>query len=374
MASAGRILIIPKGVYSGDNTYSMLDMVNFSGATWLAKKEVMGVEPSEENSEYWFRLLGHTVANNVTTANAGYVLDARQGKVLMDAIKSNRALCEAEMADEVSRLENIINGRNQAKVFETTEEMNAWLSDITNAGTVSVGSNLYIVDIGVPDWWISKVLEEADAETGFYYKIAQLETQKVDLTTIEEELDKVNESLNVDTANLNENYSLSALLQLLAEKYFYNNLYLFDITNPTSAKWNGYAYRASGNTYGGGTPTVSVSGGSLLIKNPSSQGFGSVFYDEPITSGDKLTIDCTNISIINSNDYIVACLCDSKRDYYNVIDSIAVNITKASTITLDLANALAKTTTGEVYLAFQCFTQNGSVGYGQASFGNIVAE
>ena len=196
MASAGRILIIPKGVYSGDNTYSMLDMVNFSGATWLAKKEVMGVEPSEENSEYWFRLLGHTVANNVTTANAGYVLDARQGKVLMDAIKSNRALCEAEMADEVSRLENIINGRNQAKVFETTEEMNAWLSDITNAGTVSVGSNLYIVDIGVPDWWISKVLEEADAETGFYYKIAQLETQKVDLTTIEEELDKVNESLN----------------------------------------------------------------------------------------------------------------------------------------------------------------------------------
>lgn len=53
MASAGRILIIPKGNYNSSVTYEMLDLVYHNGRSWLAKKTVTGIEPSEANSEYW---------------------------------------------------------------------------------------------------------------------------------------------------------------------------------------------------------------------------------------------------------------------------------------------------------------------------------
>lgn len=104
--------------------------------------------------------------------------------------------------DAIDTVASISKGKNRARVFNTTEDMNTWLSDEVNKGTAIVGDNLYIVALDVPDWWISEVLEEADADTGFFYKIAQLETQKVDLTTIESELNnKVSKTDIVDNLN-----------------------------------------------------------------------------------------------------------------------------------------------------------------------------
>ena len=60
MASAGRILIIPKGNYDSSVTYEMLDLVYHNGTSWLAKKTVVGVEPSEANSEYWHQMFDVT--------------------------------------------------------------------------------------------------------------------------------------------------------------------------------------------------------------------------------------------------------------------------------------------------------------------------
>ena len=76
----------------------------------------------------------------------------------------------------------IANGKNRARVFSTTSDMQNYLSNKNNIGVFQVGDNIYIVDVGVPDWWISEVLTSADPATGYYYKIGQLETQKVDLT------------------------------------------------------------------------------------------------------------------------------------------------------------------------------------------------
>ena len=47
MASAGRILIMPKGNYNADTQYEMLDLVYHNGTSWLAKKTTKGIEPSE---------------------------------------------------------------------------------------------------------------------------------------------------------------------------------------------------------------------------------------------------------------------------------------------------------------------------------------
>ena len=56
MASAGRILILPRGNYNAETEYEMLDLVFHNGTSWLAKKSVVGIEPSEANAEYWFKL------------------------------------------------------------------------------------------------------------------------------------------------------------------------------------------------------------------------------------------------------------------------------------------------------------------------------
>jgi hypothetical protein len=57
MASAGRILILPKGEWNSETEYEMLDLVSHNGTSWLAKKDVVGIEPSEANSEYWHSLM-----------------------------------------------------------------------------------------------------------------------------------------------------------------------------------------------------------------------------------------------------------------------------------------------------------------------------
>lgn len=55
MASAGRILIMPKGDWNAETEYEMLDLVHYNGTAWLAIKSVVSVEPSDANSEYWFK-------------------------------------------------------------------------------------------------------------------------------------------------------------------------------------------------------------------------------------------------------------------------------------------------------------------------------
>jgi hypothetical protein len=56
MASAGRILIIPKGNYNAETTYEPLDLVFHGDTSRLAKKNAVGIEPSDANSEHWFKM------------------------------------------------------------------------------------------------------------------------------------------------------------------------------------------------------------------------------------------------------------------------------------------------------------------------------
>ena len=82
MASAGRILIMPKGNWSAETEYEMLDLVYHNGTSWLAKTISKGIEPSEANGEYWQHMSELVIADNLTTTSAGKALSAKQGKVL----------------------------------------------------------------------------------------------------------------------------------------------------------------------------------------------------------------------------------------------------------------------------------------------------
>lgn len=48
----GRILVLSKGTYKSDVTYSPYDLVSHNGRAWFCRKECKGIAPSEE-SEYW---------------------------------------------------------------------------------------------------------------------------------------------------------------------------------------------------------------------------------------------------------------------------------------------------------------------------------
>ena len=72
--------------------------------------------------------------------------------------------------DELGTVESIAKGRATGYVFDTVEDMNAWLENPNNYSLLVLGDNLYIRATNVPDyWWDGSAAQP-------------LETQKVDLT------------------------------------------------------------------------------------------------------------------------------------------------------------------------------------------------
>ena len=113
---------------------------------------------------------------------------------------------------ELERVEAIAKGKSTGLVFDTVEDMEAWISNPDNKNILSMGDNIYIKAKEVPDYWIVKAFDYA--VSGKYYLISELETQKVDLSDIENEISAVDEVAKSaksiaenTTSNLANNYS-----------------------------------------------------------------------------------------------------------------------------------------------------------------------
>ena len=164
MANAGRILIIPRGQYNANEVYEMLDLVNYNGTSWLAKKHSCGIFPSTESSEYWFDFIGIntnaiSVANNLTTTEEGLALDARQGKVLIDALNATNEEVTgvaSQLADTKTQVEEI--GESLSATAETVASINSAVEGINSAvstlqsnatiiiGTLAVGATSIVLE------------------------------------------------------------------------------------------------------------------------------------------------------------------------------------------------------------------------------------
>lgn len=79
MANAGRILIMPKGDWNAEAEYEMLDLVFKDGASWLAKKNVVGIEPSETNTDYWMKMCEADLTSCLKLSGGTMVGDIRLG-------------------------------------------------------------------------------------------------------------------------------------------------------------------------------------------------------------------------------------------------------------------------------------------------------
>ena len=133
MTSAGRILIMPKGNYESSVTYEMLDMVHYKGTSWVAKRTAKGIEPSDANSEYWYKMVGFNIINNLETTEEGGALDARQGKVLDDKLDA----LEKNVSDALGEVEE-----NIAAAFDGYKIFTATYSGTTDTNGFFVDSNL----------------------------------------------------------------------------------------------------------------------------------------------------------------------------------------------------------------------------------------
>lgn len=110
--------------------------------------------------------------------------DYQPEDVLGDIVDNFIDSKSAEMDAEIEEAKSIALGKNQARVFDTEEDMIDWLSDPNNKGLCSIGDNLYIKELHVPDWWVSEVYDLPDSD-GKYYGVSQLETQSINVADYE---------------------------------------------------------------------------------------------------------------------------------------------------------------------------------------------
>ena len=111
----------------------------------------------------------------------------------------NKPADAAAVGIKLNEIESIAKGANQCLSYESYEAMITALNAMDNT-KLKKGQNIYIGTVGVPDLWIYSVEESSSSYTFTdddtlanavkenvavqigYYKVAQLETQKVDLS------------------------------------------------------------------------------------------------------------------------------------------------------------------------------------------------
>lgn len=82
-------------------------------------------------------------------------------------------------------------GKNQAKVFDTVDDLDNWLKVPANLNTLSVGDHFYIKETDVPDYWWDGTQKQ------------NLETQKVDLVPYDQSISELKAKDAEITTSLN---------------------------------------------------------------------------------------------------------------------------------------------------------------------------
>ena len=85
-ASAGRVLLIPKGDWNAEITYTGLDWVRHNGAAWVCKNTCTNVEPTEANSDNWQIIARDGQSGSITNVDAA-MSDTSENPVQNKVIK-----------------------------------------------------------------------------------------------------------------------------------------------------------------------------------------------------------------------------------------------------------------------------------------------
>ena len=120
MASAGRILIMPKGDYNAETEYEMLDLVYHDSTSWLAKKNVVGIEPSEANAEYWHKLceadLSSCLKISGGTLSGDLRIEKDKPRLQMKNLTTSRTLTIESGESGISSFGNYLSNSDQTNL------------------------------------------------------------------------------------------------------------------------------------------------------------------------------------------------------------------------------------------------------------------
>lgn len=138
------------------------------------------VQP-DENKNVNLPISKNTVGlGNVTNENANTLISTHNGNSSAHTDIRNAVSAVEELATEAKTL---AEGRARAVVFTTKALMESTLYAENDKTKYKVGDNIFIEEVGVPDYWVKGILAQKVSPYG-WYDLAPLETQKVDLTDI----------------------------------------------------------------------------------------------------------------------------------------------------------------------------------------------
>ena len=90
-ASAGRVLLIPKGDWNTNTTYTGLDWVRHNGAAWVCKNTCTNIEPTEANADNWQMMARDGDGVTADTAMSDTSTNAVQNKVVKSYVDNSIA-------------------------------------------------------------------------------------------------------------------------------------------------------------------------------------------------------------------------------------------------------------------------------------------
>ena len=88
-ASAGRVLLISKGDWNAQATYTGLDWVRHNGAAWVCKNTCTNIEPNEANSDNWQMMARDGDGVTADTAMSDSSTNAVQNKVIKSYVDNS---------------------------------------------------------------------------------------------------------------------------------------------------------------------------------------------------------------------------------------------------------------------------------------------
>lgn len=290
---------LSSGIISYDDTKANLGTDNLQGAIEKLDDKIDGIEQTAINTSY----------NNTTS---GLSATNVQGAIDENASIGNQALA-------------IAKGRNQSLAYNNYSEMVTALNSMS-ADELKRGQNIYIGTVGVPDLWVygvetsSVTYSYVDDETIVgslgtdttiqvgYYKLAQLETQKVDLTNIESDINDL-QSSDID---------INALITALTNR-------ITELENKASAGGNEWKIRA-GDT-GQNTTLLPSEFNELLIicsyvgdNHVTAVNAPIIIPKKALTSSDKYFhygVPCRNVIGSLFYDSIAFTLCINANESVN---------------------------------------------------------
>lgn len=154
---------------------------------------------------------------------------------------SDNLVTSGAVYDAIEKVSAIAKGRATGYVFDTKEDMDEWLGVEENKAALKLGDNLYIRDVGVPDYWWDEQTQTAQI----------LETQKVELTEYAKKADTVVEVVAISNKASSDVHYYYINYKDGKGEYSSTRLFNADNSQPTEGSDNlitsGAVYNAMGN-------------------------------------------------------------------------------------------------------------------------------